>query len=375
MQFQQCKLPHHAFYEKLRKTGLLELVQFNLSDACAETYSLNELQSLFEEDELCKDAPLTYANIQGDPSLRQSISDFHGQENPDHYVTFCGAQEALFTCMAALLKAGDEVITLTPAYPPLLQTPLLFGAQVQSIPLTAENHWKIPIEEIEKSITKRTKLIIVNQPHNPTGSMIEKREIERLWSCVENSNRYLIADEVSVHTTFNTKPVDSLYRSLPNIIGVGVSSKSLGLAGIRIGWLMVSNEHLREKVLDIKSYLSICCSRIDEHYLKHALLHSKKILARNNQLVSENINLFSNCCDRLSDQIQWHPPKAGLLSLVAINQEKQADRFSETLIQEAGIMLLPAHYLGLPGNYFRIGLGKKAFKDHLPNFERVLAQH
>ena len=149
-------------------------------------------------------------------------------------------------------------------------------------------------------------------------------------------------------------------------------SKSLGLAGIRIGWAVTPNNKLRDQLLAIKAVNSICCSKIDEKLAVLALQNRSEILANNNQTILDNISLFKAFIDRHSDKLGWQPPKAGMLSLVEVKNISSITSWAAQVAQESGVLLLPSELFGMTGNYFRLGLGQKSFAHTLLVFERQL---
>lgn len=149
-----------------------------------------------------------YAPMPGVLSLRKKISEkiekIYGRKyNPDsEIVVTAGGTQALYTAITAVVSPGDEVIILEPAYDSYAPAVLINGGVPVYIPLSKMNYsidWNI----VEKSITDRTKLIIINSPHNPTGSVLSKNDIAALEKIIRNKNIYLISDEVYEHIIFD----------------------------------------------------------------------------------------------------------------------------------------------------------------------------
>lgn len=149
-----------------------------------------------------------YAPMPGVLSLRRKISEkiekIYGRKyNPDsEIVVTAGGTQALYTAITAVVSPGDEVIILEPAYDSYAPAVLINGGVPVYIPLSKINYsidWNI----VEKSITDRTKLIIINSPHNPTGSVLSKNDIAALEKIIRNKNIYLISDEVYEHIIFD----------------------------------------------------------------------------------------------------------------------------------------------------------------------------
>ena len=220
--------------------------------------------------------------------LRESIINFHQNLNchrqilkADNAVTFCGAQEALSAIYQALLAAGDEIIVLTPSYPFLVAMAKSMGVVVKEIALSADNHWQVGIADFTRLMTEKTRLIVLNSPHNPTGSIIDSALADQLLILAKQYQCYLLSDDVSQASNYHDLALAHRYLDYSKSIVVGVMSKSLGLAGIRIGWAVTQDDSLLNSLLAIKAMSSICCSKVDEKLACIALQHSDKIITTN----------------------------------------------------------------------------------------------
>jgi len=151
-----------------------------------------------------------YAPMQGTIELRKQISlkvkrDYGREYNPEREITVtAGATQALYTAFSALVNKGDEVIVFEPAYDSYLPAIIANGGIPISIKLDASD-FSIPWQEVEKSITKKTKCIVFNSPHNPTGAILNESDILQLERIVKNTNIFLISDEVYEHIIFDNQ--------------------------------------------------------------------------------------------------------------------------------------------------------------------------
>ncbi len=151
-----------------------------------------------------------YAPMQGTFELRKQISlkvkrDYGREYNPENEITVtAGATQALYTAFSALVNKGDEVIIFEPAYDSYLPAIIAHGGIPITIKLNASD-FSIPWQEVEKSITKKTKCIVFNSPHNPTGAILNESDILQLERIVKNTNIFLISDEVYEHIIFDNQ--------------------------------------------------------------------------------------------------------------------------------------------------------------------------
>tara|TARA_B110000495_G_scaffold166242_1_gene152287 strand:- start:3083 stop:4219 length:1137 start_codon:yes stop_codon:yes gene_type:complete len=368
-------LPKHIAYTR----GLADHIKFNFSDSTAHALTYEQLCA-FSVDEL-NSILLSYSPVQGDVLLRQLIINFHQGLNchrqtleADNAVTFCGAQEALSAVYQALLDADDEIIVLTPSYPSLVTMAKTMGVVVKEIALCADNHWQVHIEDFSRLMTEKTRLIVLNSPHNPTGSIIDSALAEQVLQLAEQYQCYLLSDDVSQASNYHDLALAHRYLDYSKSIIVGVMSKSLGLAGVRIGWAVTPDDTLLNSLLAIKAMSSICCSKIDENLASIALRYSHEIIATNNVIIRDNIALFSAFINRYKQAFSWHPPQAGILALVEVKNIASMMAWSNRLVKKTGILALPSELFGLQGNYFRLGLGQKSFAQTLAIFEHYVNQ-
>lgn len=162
-----------------------------------------------------------YAPMTGVPSLRQAIAEktarLHGRNvDADHEITVCtGATEGLFSAIQAIVRPGDEVIVFDPAYDSYEPAVTLAGGCTQHVPLAISDDgfsFGIDWQRLHNAINDRTRLVIVNFPHNPTGTILSTDDIEQLAAILRESRAYLLSDEVYEHIVFDGKTHQSLLR-------------------------------------------------------------------------------------------------------------------------------------------------------------------
>ena len=160
-----------------------------------------------------------YAPMQGVKILRERISDkirklYGSYYNPNHEITVtAGATEALYTAITTVVKPGDEVIIFEPAYDLYTPTVVASGGTPVYIPLK-EPGFTIDWEMVNNSLTNRTKLIIINSPHNPTGSVLNRTDIIKLEELTADKDIFILSDEVYEHILFDNNRHESISKSI-----------------------------------------------------------------------------------------------------------------------------------------------------------------
>lgn len=367
-------LPAHIAFSR----QLAPYITDNLSDSTAQSLTLAQLLSLSATD--INELKLQYAPVQGNVELRSAIVDFHQGLNThqhvlnaDNAITFAGAQEALSAIYQSVLSAGDEVVVITPSYPSLVSMATAIGANVREIKLKQSNHWQVCYEDFAQVVNHKTRLIVLNSPHNPTGSIIDSKLAEQILQLAKKYQCYLLSDDVSQASNYGNVALAHGYLDYPKSIIVGVMSKSFGLAGVRIGWAVTTDSAVMQSLMAIKTKSSICCSVTDEALALIALDNSQVILANNNAIIAKNITLFQRFIEQHSEVFSWQPPQAGMLALVEVNNISAMTQWSAELAKHTGVLALPSELFGLTGNYFRLGLGQKNFAQLLAKLDNYIS--
>ncbi|MGD2169397.1 MAG: aminotransferase class I/II-fold pyridoxal phosphate-dependent enzyme, partial [Chlamydiota bacterium] len=145
-----------------------------------ESWKLQELLKLAdpESKQMWETLSLGYTEVPGHPLLRKEICKLYANIESDQVFTFAGAEEGIYCSMRTLIEPNDHIIVIDPCYQSLKTLPSSFGGQVSNISLIAENNWQLDLKEVERAFQKNTKLIVLNYPHNPTGSLLSKEVFE-----------------------------------------------------------------------------------------------------------------------------------------------------------------------------------------------------
>ena len=317
---------------------------------------------------------LGYTEVPGNPLLRKAISDLYTTMAPENIIVHAGAQEPIFNFMNVLLDKGDHVISQFPAYQSLFEVANAIGCEVSHWCFEqGQNGWLLDINQLEPLIKPNTKLIVLNSPNNPTGYTLTQEEIAAIVAIARKHNIYVFCDEVYKGVELDGIPRPWLADCYEKGISLGVMSKSYGLAGLRIGWLATRDQQLGNQLIKMKHYTSICSSGPSEFLSIVALKHSNEILDRNLTIIRENLKTAEAFFSRYPDLFVFNRPMAGPVAFIKLNIAMPIAEFCDALVKEKGVLLLPAPIYSYPGQYFRMGLGRKNFAESLAKFEEYLA--
>jgi aspartate/methionine/tyrosine aminotransferase len=316
---------------------------------------------------------LGYSESPGHPLLREQIAGLYENVSPEGVVT-AAPEEAIFILMNTLLNPGDEVIVTMPAYQSLYEVPRWLGCRV--IPWQVElgaQGWQVDVQKLAGSLSPRTKLIALNFPHNPTGHLISLAEQEAIIELARQRGISIFSDEM--YRLLEPEPalrLPALCDRYEGGISLSGLSKAYGLPGLRSGWLATQDPALPEQWLRFKDYTTICSSAPSEILSIIALQNQETILRRNLQMVLANTATAQAFFARHAGQLAWTPPKAGSVALARWLGEGTVEEFCQGLLDACGVMLVPGSLFDLPGDFFRLGLGRANFSEALGEVEGYL---
>ncbi len=315
---------------------------------------------------------LGYTETQGSPPLRERIARLYTQVGADGVLGLSAPEEGIFLTMHALLEPGDEVIVLTPCYDSLANVAEYLGCRVVRWPLVEAKElpagpggWQLNLVELERLITQRTKLVVVNFPHNPTGYLPSHDEWHTLVGIVARAGAWLFSDEMYRGLEYDpTAQLASGCDLYERALSLGGLSKTHGLPGLRAGWLALQDPALRDRILVWKDYTTICASAPSEILAEIALQVGDRLAARNQRIIQDNLALAEPFFARWRDWFRWNRPQAGSVGLVGLRRGS-AQAFSTRLVADQGVLLLPSTGLGFGDGHLRFGFGRLNFANAL----------
>lgn len=338
-----------------------------------ETLPLKDLLAMADAESLhlWENMNLGYTHVTGHPQLKKEIA---GLYRGSGVCTFAGAGEGIYVALSLLVNKGDHVIVPYPCYQSLVDLPRGRGAEVSVYPIreTVEG-WRLDLEDLLRVLRPNTRLIILNFPHNPTSAHIDKETLEQIIACARRSNSYIFSDEVyrfSEHAGPSTPPAADLYDKA---ISLGVMSKAFGLAGLRVGWLATQDQEILEQCMNFKCFMSLCNSAPSEILALMALRAKKQIMKRNLEIIRSNLDILDTFFAANADLFSWKRPQAGSTAFPKLLSQQTIEDFSRKLIGK-GVLLLPGTVYDYPGNYFRLGFGRKNLPIALDHVDRYLKE-
>ena len=275
--------------------------------------------------------------------LSQKVYELYNK-NLDPSLEICitpGATYAIYTALTAVLRPGDEVIVFEPAYDSYLPNIEINGAVPVLIPLPYPNY-KINWDEVRERITPATKMIIINSPHNPTGTIISKHDIDELRKTVEGTGIFILSDEVYEHLTYDGFQHESILK-YPDLFERSFVTFSFGKVFNCTGWKMgycVAPKNLLAEFLKIHQYNCFCCNTPMQYGLAEFLKNRNHYLSLS-AIFQKKRNYFN---DLMKNSRLKPIPTGGsyfqLFNYSALSQEKEIN-FARKLCIDGGVAVIP----------------------------------
>jgi aspartate/methionine/tyrosine aminotransferase len=347
-------------------------IRYNLASSTGPAWSFADLVALGgDEARRTLDAlRVSYAPPDGARALRQHIAEFHDVD-PDWVVATTGASEALSAIFCLAAEPGASIVLPFPVFTAMPVMARAWGLRVKSYRMLRESGFTQSAEQVLAAVDSSTRLVLVNSPHNPTGSVMPVGDVKRLAEALAPRGIPLIVDEVYHPLYFKDAAPSAAH--LPNTIVLGDMSKALSLAGLRTGWLIDRNAARRTRLIDARSYFTVSGSPILEALAVTALAARDRILSRLETVTRANLTLLDRFMQEHRATLRWERPVGGTIAFPWFADGRNARPVCEALAR-AGMLVAPGDCFDAP-EHFRLGFGAQetGFSDALAIFARVLA--
>ncbi|MEX0162468.1 pyridoxal phosphate-dependent aminotransferase [Pseudomonas brassicacearum] len=281
---------------------------------------------------------LDYSTDRGQLELRKKVAALYSGKNENNVIITHGGQEALYLYYQSTLKKGDHVITVIPGWQQSWEVPRHIGATVSTI--VWEPGESFPVAQLNDAFTDKTKLLILNSPSNPLGTVIAH---DQWLSIVENCQVRgvtLLNDE-----EYLTDFTGSVVSRFSNSVSVSGLSKVFGLPALRIGWA-VADEAVIEAMVNYKRYTSVSNSLLCENIAIAALERADENIARYQGFLKTGYSHLKAFSDRHQDKLELVEPENTPFAWFKLKTEISSMAFAERLLSEQKMLVMPAEVFG-----------------------------
>lgn len=336
------KVWHSAYMEwaKSRPKPAIDLAGSNLL-AC----SLEDLPGARDAVDVAGESP------EGYPPLRGAIASRYGV--PVERVALAGGcSGANFLACAALLAPGDEVLVESPFYDLLPAAARMLGASVSTVARRFEDGFDLDPEAVAAKVSDRTRLLLLSNPHNPTGVLASTGSLEALARLAERRGFHVLVDEVYRDTVLDARPPLAALLS-PNFVSTNGLGKAYGLGSLRCGWAIASPE-VAATIRRARDVVDVWAPMPSDRIATVAFAHLDRLAARARGIIQANFGPVTDFLQR-RPELECVSPRA-ILAFPRLRDVQDSGPFVERLLEETGVAVTPGRFFGAP-RHFRIAFG------------------
>ncbi|KIW73073.1 hypothetical protein PV04_01220 [Phialophora macrospora] len=329
--------------------------RYVLGGSATPGLSLNDLIALSsdpartEEALQWRDLKLSIHSAQGSIGVRQNIAELYSEDVlPEHVVTTTGTTGANMTVLLSLIQVGDHVISVYPVYPQLLGLPKRLGCELSLWKLDPSKGWRADVAELRKLIKPSTKLIILNNPGNPTGTYLDLATQQEIIKLAQEHDITVFADEIFRPLYHEGPAPPSLVEhEYTKVVVTSSMSKVWAMSAVRVGWMISRDRNILDLILNAREYTLQNTSAVDEIIATEALSERCRhtILDKHLRNAQEGLKILDAFVERNRGICSWTRPAAGATAFIRLADSKGDEvddvEFCRGLLSEQGLMLSP----------------------------------
>jgi aspartate/methionine/tyrosine aminotransferase len=362
-------------------------VRFNLSESGVQPLSIEELLGGGAVAGLLAQ-PLKYPESNGSRLLRERIALLYPGATADNVLVTNGTSEANYTVLWKLLEPGDRAAVMIPSY---LQTNGLArayggradpyrlvprrraatkgaagaagaagtaGAATHGAAGTAGARWELDLDGLRRAVGRRTRVVVVTNPNNPTGAVLTRGEMEAIVDAARSAGAWIVADEVYRGAELEGDAESpTFWGAYPRVLVTSGLSKAYGLPGLRIGWIAGPAREIAA-LWGYQDYTTLTPSMLSDRLAREALEPGRRarLIERTRSIVRRQLPIVLGWVAERGDILDAVPPMAGAIALLRYRLRIGSVALFERLRREESVLITPGAHFGL-GRWFRVGYG------------------
>ena len=327
-------------------------IEFDLAASTGPRWTVSDILALGSDETRQRflNHDLVYGQVGGADSLREAIAEMQSV-SPEIVQIVTGAAEALLIVMWVAAEHGANVVLPRPGFATFSAVPESLGLETRFYRLRRENGFRIDVDEIRQLADSKTKLILINSPHHPTGATLSDEEVELLHEFSAQRGIQLVCDEV-YHPIYHGKPAQSAAR-LPHATVIGDLSKAFSIPGVRTGWIIERDARRLQQYWTARAYFTTSNSTSGEILSEIAIRRREVVLGKTRETSARNLNLLERFMNEHGDVLGWIPPQGGMTTFPWLVSGEDARPFCQAAA-DRGILFAPGDCFGSP-SHFRLG--------------------
>lgn len=299
-----------------------------------------------------------YTANSGLKKLRKEICNYTEEKTGNRYdsdtevMVTVGGSEAIDIALRTIINPGDEILYIEPSFVSYLPCILMADGIPVPIELKADNHFRLTKEQLERVITPRSKALVLSYPNNPTGAIMEKKDLEELLETIQKHNLLVISDEIYSELTYGKEHVS--IASLPGMrdrtILINGFSKNYAMTGWRLGYALANHE-IMEQMIKVHQYTIMCAPTISQYAAIEALRYGSEDVERMRESYNQRRRYLYHEMTRL--QIPCFMPEGAFYIFPDIREfGMSSEEFAVDLLKQEKVAVVPGNAFGDSGEGF-----------------------
>ena len=331
-------------------------VAFNLSESGVLPLRVEEL---VDDPEQFLSYSLKYPESDGSNELRDHIAKWYGARRDEILVTN-GGSEANFTALWGLLDPDDHAAIMLPNYLQSWGLSRAYSAKTTTFQLVehkANNRWALDIESLRRAVTKKTKLIVVTNPNNPTGAVLNEEEMSELIRVARKANAWLLVDEIYRGAEVRDSITPTFWGRYDKLLITSGLSKAFGLPGLRIGWIVAPAKTIAQ-LCRYRDYTTLTPTFLSDRLARIVMEPARReqVLERTRTIIRRNLPRLESWIRSHRDILTYIPPVAGAITFFRYKLPISSAALFDRLRKERSVLITPGDHFGV-GRYIRVGFG------------------
>jgi aspartate/methionine/tyrosine aminotransferase len=292
-------------------------------------------------------------NRDGYPQLLEAIARLYQWESPQEVVTAGGTSGANFLVFATLIEPGDVVLVEQPTYEPILAALKFFGAEVRRFSRRHENGYHLDRRELRLLMADKVRLVVLTNPHNPSGVMLPPAEVGDICSMAELDGTWVLVDEVYRDVWFEAAPPSHVHLG-PNVLATSSLTKTYGLSGLRCGWILTGEPKIATRLRRMFDLMDAGGSVPSATLALAALRQLPRLIARSRAILDPNIEQVHAFLAEHAEYLDCVVPERSMTVFPRLKKEEDSEELYGWLSDARETSIVPGRFFEFP-QHFRLG--------------------
>ena len=340
-------------------------VDYNLSESGVQPMRASDLLQHAGGADPFLALELGYNQSNGTEELRDRVAAFYPDASRDNVLLSNGGSEANFTALWSLLERGDRVAFMLPNYLQTWGLSRAFASAADVFRLVPQGdgvsmRWALDVDSLRKAVTRKTRVILVTNPNNPTGGILNESEMDEVVRAARRSGATIVADEIYRGAEVSGTTTPTFWGRHDRVVITSGLSKAFGLPGLRVGWI-VGPAPLIKRMWSHRDYTTIAPGTLSDYLARAALEPARRqaIFTRTRFIIRANLPVLEAWMRRHPAVFTYVPPLAGAILFARYALPLGSVTLADKLRVEKSVLIVPGDHLGAP-RHIRIGFGSEA---------------